>query len=97
MADPSHHPGTSDDTDVRPDRGSPHSAPPRAPRWVKVSAIIVGVLILLVLITKLTGLGGDHGPGRHTGTSGTPLAGVTEVQATSVDNSGGHAPAEGDD
>jgi hypothetical protein len=49
---------------------SPPPAPPKAPRWVKVSAIIVGVLILLVVIAKLTGLGGDHGPGRHTGASG---------------------------
>lgn len=56
-------------------------APPRAPRWVKVSAIIVGVLILLVVIVKLTGLGGDHGPGRHTGAGGAALVGVTEIQA----------------
>jgi hypothetical protein len=73
----------------------PRYAPPRAPRWVKVSAIIVGVLILLVLIAKLTGLGGEHGPGRHTGASGTPPAGVTEIQAPSVGNPGGHAPPEG--
>jgi hypothetical protein len=39
--------------------------PPRAPRWVKVSAIVVGVLILLVVIVMLAGLGGDHGPARH--------------------------------
>ena len=36
---------------------------PGAPRWVKVSAIIAGVLILLVVIALL--VGGDHGPGRH--------------------------------
>ncbi|MCM3597934.1 hypothetical protein M4D55_19380 [Metabacillus idriensis] len=46
-----------------------HSAdfesPPSTPRWVKVSGIIAIVLILLFVIMKLTGIGGDHGPGRH--------------------------------
>ncbi|MFI9585927.1 hypothetical protein ACIHCQ_29730 [Streptomyces sp. NPDC052236] len=94
MADPPRYPGTGDDTGVGTDRGSPPTAPPRAPRWVKVSAIVVGVLILLVLITKLTGLGGDHGPGRHMGAGGTGSAGVTEIQP-SVGSPGGHAPPEG--
>jgi hypothetical protein len=31
------------------------------PRWVKVSGIIGGVLVLLVVIMLFTG----HGPGRH--------------------------------
>ncbi|MEU7278030.1 hypothetical protein AB0A69_04420 [Streptomyces sp. NPDC045431] len=60
---------------------SPHSpadnggtAPPKAPRWVKVSAIVVGILVLLLAILMLTGLGGDHGPGRHMG------VGVTQAQ-----------------
>jgi hypothetical protein len=35
------------------------------PRWVKVSAIIGGVLVLLVVILLFTGIGGPHGPGRH--------------------------------
>ncbi|MFC5799786.1 hypothetical protein [Streptomyces formicae] len=43
------------------------NVPPRTPRWVKVSGTIVGVLILLVVILKLTGLGDEHGPGRHMG------------------------------
>ena len=38
---------------------------PGAPRWVKVSGIIVIVLALLVAIILVTGIGGDHGPGRH--------------------------------
>jgi hypothetical protein len=62
---------------------------------VKVSAIIVGVLILLVVIVKLTGLGGDHGPGRHTGASSAPPASITEIQAPSGGNPGDHAPPEG--
>ncbi|MGH6924712.1 MAG: hypothetical protein ACRED5_13320 [Propylenella sp.] len=38
---------------------------PGTPRWVKVSAIIAGVLALLVGIVIVTGIGGPHGPGRH--------------------------------
>ncbi|MBC9725025.1 hypothetical protein [Streptomyces sp. TRM68367] len=95
MADPPRYPDADDGTGVEPDSGLPSSGPPRAPRWVKVSGIIVGVLILLVVIVKLTGLGGDHGPGRHTGASGTPPAAVTEIQAMPGGNPGGHAPPEG--
>jgi hypothetical protein len=39
---------------------------PGTPRWVKVSGIIVGVLVVLAIIIVLTGVGGPHGPGRHT-------------------------------
>ncbi|WP_395111484.1 hypothetical protein [Actinomadura sp. SCN-SB] len=53
---------TDDDTGTGP--ASPGS-PPRMPRWVKVSAIVVAVLIVLFAVALLTGLGGDHGPGRH--------------------------------
>jgi hypothetical protein len=49
---------------------------------VKVLAVIAGVLVLLALIVVLTGLGGEHGPGRHTG------AGVT-VGVTTVGTVGG--------
>jgi hypothetical protein len=47
-------------SDDEPGRGSP----PSAPRWVKVSAIIFAVLVLLFVILHLTGnsLGG---PGSH--------------------------------
>lgn len=53
---------------ARPDPArddSSESRPPKAPRWVKVSAIVVGIVILVFLITQLTGTGGQHGPGRH--------------------------------
>ena len=36
-----------------------------APRWVKVFALIALVLLVLFLVVQL--VGGDHGPGRHTG------------------------------
>lgn len=48
-------------THVGTDRGST----PGTPRWVKVFGIIVIILVLLVVIMLLTGVGGDHGPGRH--------------------------------
>ncbi|MDQ1012079.1 hypothetical protein QFZ82_006564 [Streptomyces sp. V4I23] len=67
---------------------SPRSDPPKAPRWAKVSAVVVGVLILLAVIVKLTGLGGDHGPGRHMGIGETPSTGVSVIQT-----SGGHPAA----
>ena len=38
---------------------------PGTPRWVKVFGIIALVLALLVGIIVLTGVGGEHGPGRH--------------------------------
>lgn len=51
--------------------------PPGMPRWVKVSAIVVGVLILVFLVLQLTGIAGNHGPGRHSSAGITPPAGVT--------------------
>lgn len=38
---------------------------PGMPRWVKISAVVAGVLILLFLVLRLSGMGGEHGPGRH--------------------------------
>lgn len=53
--------------------------PPRAPRWVKVSAVLVAVVVLLLLaVLKLTGAGGEHGPGRHTGAAGAQAGAVVE-------------------
>jgi hypothetical protein len=46
------------------------------PRWVKVFGIIALVLAVLFVGLKVTGLGGNHGPGLHSG--GTPPSGVTE-------------------
>jgi hypothetical protein len=78
MADP--RPYADDDgASAAPDRGSPpRNSLPRTPLWVKMSIIIVGVLILLAVIVKLTGLGGSHGPGRHTGApSRAPISDTT--------------------
>lgn len=45
---------------------------PGAPRWVKVSGIVAVVLVLLFVLLKITGVGGQHGPGRHFGGHGSP-------------------------
>lgn len=35
------------------------------PRWVKVIGIVVAVVVVLVVLAQVTGIAGDHGPGRH--------------------------------
>jgi len=59
-------------TPVKPDWGSP----PSTPRWVKVFGISALILILLISIIIFTGIGGEHGPGRH---RAVPTS-TTEVQ-----------------
>ena len=53
MTDPHRHVGPDDDS------------PPGVPRWVKVAAIVVGALVLVFVVLQLTGVAGEHGPGRH--------------------------------
>ncbi|MBW3589317.1 MAG: hypothetical protein KY429_07850 [Actinobacteria bacterium] len=40
------------------------ASPPKAPRWVKVFAIIAIVVVLIVVVALVAG-GGKHGPRRH--------------------------------
>ena len=44
--------------------------PYTTPRWVKYLGIMVLVLVLVAAIVFVTGIGGPHGPGRHTMPSG---------------------------
>jgi hypothetical protein len=44
------------------------------PRWVKVTGIVVGILILLVVLMMLLSEG-KHGPGRH-----LPSGGLAPVE-----------------
>lgn len=63
MTDPPHEPDRApvvDDTLA--DRDGPDAG---MPRWVKVSLIVGLALVLLFVLAQVTGLGGDHGPGRH--------------------------------
>ena len=55
---------------------------PGMPRWVKVSRIIVLVLALLVALLLATGVGGDHGPGRHGGGGNMPRPAVAGQATT---------------
>ena len=43
------------------------------PRWVKISAIVAGVLILVVVAAMLL-TGGQHGPARHGFGIGAPIS-----------------------
>ena len=35
------------------------------PRWVKVSLLVGLALVLMFVLAQVTGVAGDHGPGRH--------------------------------
>lgn len=76
MADPASHHRNGGDADG--------GSPPRMPRWVKAAAIVVGVLIAIFLVLQVTGIAGEHGPGRHFSGSGEPLEKVTGEPAAPV-------------
>lgn len=42
-----------------------HPSSAGTPRWVKVSALIALIVALVFVLLAVTGLGGEHGPGRH--------------------------------
>lgn len=88
MVDPPRSPHADDEPDPEPSHGSPSGEPPKMPRWVKVSAVVVGVVILLFVILQLTGIGGNHGPGRHS-SAGRPAV-VTGVDLRATPGSYGH-------
>ncbi len=69
------------------DRGSPYSTP----SWVKMFGIIALILVLLVGVLLITGLGGEHGPGRHIPSNAAGDTSFTELEMNS-DNVGGHTP-----
>ena len=64
----------------RHDTGSDPQAPPPVPRWVKVAAIIAGLLLLAFLVLRFTGIGGDHGPSRHSSAGTDQPVVVTQHQ-----------------
>jgi plastocyanin len=76
-ADSPRHPNTGDATGVGPDRGSTAGLP----RWVRVLGIVALVVGLLVVILRFTGVGGEHGPGRH-GDASSVAAGAVEFAVT---------------
>ena len=68
--------------------------PYSTPRWVKIAGITVLVLVLLLGIMFLTGLGGEHGPGRHMpsgrATDYTRPASFSKVYPSSASGRSGH-------
>lgn len=56
-----------DDPSEHPSSGTIGGAggPPGVPRWVKLLAAVVVGLVLVAVILQVTGVAGDHGPGRH--------------------------------
>jgi hypothetical protein len=75
---------SNNDTGVSPTEGRP----PGTPRWVKMVGIIVIVLVLLFVILKLTGIGGEHGPGRH-------IPGGEPIEQIEQETPGVHTPPRG--
>ena len=61
------------DVSREPDAGGEADEPAGAPRWVKVFGVIAVVLLVLLAIMLLSG--GNHGPGRHLGSSGLGTTG----------------------
>jgi hypothetical protein len=51
----------------------------RTPRWVKLFGIATLIVVLLVVAVLATGLGGEHGPGRH-------LPSVTQKHTAPMDH-----------
>lgn len=49
----------------QPSPGLDDRATSGTPRWVKVFGIIALVVVVLLIILQLTGVAGDHSPGRH--------------------------------
>lgn len=69
---------TEDAAEVGPHDARTTFTPPRRPRWVTVSGIVVGLLVLLFVILNIVGVGpgaGGHGPGMHRGAGVTSDAG----------------------
>jgi hypothetical protein len=53
------------------------------PRWVKLFGIVAVVLVLLVVIVMLIA-GGNHGPGRHSGSGSTPSFDLAHTEGGAV-------------
>ena len=81
MADSSRYPDSKPQQDP-PAGGSDPEAGPGMPRWVKLFLLVGLAMVLLFAVATVTGVAGDHGPGRHGGGGGTPA----------VHEDGGHKP-----
>jgi hypothetical protein len=50
--------------DETPAARRPSTEPPGVPRWLKIGAAVVGILILLFVLLHVTGVISGHGPGQ---------------------------------
>jgi len=50
---------------AEPSRCSDSTDDAGIPRWVKALGITIIILILLIIVALVTGIGGPHGPARH--------------------------------
>ena len=71
-----------------PPLSSDRPTPPPMPRWVKLSAVVVGLLVLVFVILHLLGGAGGHGPGRHMSGQGVAPTGPAIAAASSVTHLG---------
>lgn len=56
------------------------------PRWVKVFAVVALTLIVGFILLQVSGVGGEHGPGRHAPNGET--GGARPPDATTVGHTG---------
>ena len=68
----------ADDADLVTDDGAASGTP----RWVKVSGTLALVVFVLFVVLLISGRGGGHGPGRHSGDAPTPASTVAEPGRT---------------
>ena len=54
-----------DDRRPAPDTSGPSDRYPGTPAWVKALGILAILVVLALLLAVVTGLGGSHGPQRH--------------------------------
>ena len=64
----------------------------RTPRWVKVFGIVALALILVAFLVLATGIGGEHGPGRHMLSDSMNNDSPTMEQEMQNDSLVGHTP-----
>ena len=57
----------ADEPNIREATPTTPERAPGMPRWVRVSLIALATLAALFVVGKVTGAGGKHGPGRHSG------------------------------
>ncbi|MEV4715047.1 hypothetical protein [Micromonospora sp. NPDC049374] len=47
------------------DQAEEQESSTRVPRWVKTAGLVVALLLVTFVVFQVTGVAGEHGPGRH--------------------------------